>query len=143
MHTPGTDPPGTDTPGAAVYGANGGLGAAAKEVAEHAGAIARLEAELAGLELKQKVAALGIGIGLALGAALCVLYMVGFLFATIAAALATFLDTWLALLIVTLGLLAIAGVLGLLARRSIRKGTPPVPEQAIAEAKLTSAAVKS
>jgi hypothetical protein len=138
MHTPGTEPPGTE-----VYGANGGLGAAAKEVAEHAGAIARLEAELAGLELKQKVAALGIGIGFALGAALCVVYMVGFLFATIAAGLATFLDTWLALLIVTLGLLLIAGVLGLLARRSIRKGTPPVPEQAIAEAKLTTAAVKS
>jgi Putative Actinobacterial Holin-X, holin superfamily III len=135
MHTPGTE-------GAESYAANGGVGAAAKEVAEHAGVIARLEAELAGLELKQKVAALGIGVGLALGAVVCVVYMLGFLFATIAAALATFLDTWLALLIVTLGLLAIAGILGLLARWSIRKGTPPVPEQAIAEAKLTTAAVK-
>jgi hypothetical protein len=137
MHTPGTE-----GPDAQVYAANGGVGAAAKQVAEHASVIARLEAELAGLELKQKVAALGIGVGLALGAVLCVVYMVGFLLATIAAGLATFLDTWLALLIVTLGLLAIAGILGLLARWSIRKGTPPVPEQAIAEAKLTTAAVK-
>jgi Putative Actinobacterial Holin-X, holin superfamily III len=137
MHTPGAETPSTE-----VFRSNGGVGAAAKDVAEHAGAIARLEAELAALELKQKVAALGIGIGLAVGAALCVLYMVGFLLATIAAALATFLPTWLALLIVTLALLAVAGILGLLARSSIRKGTPPVPEQAIEEAKLTTAAVK-
>jgi hypothetical protein len=137
MHTPETE-----APPAEVYGANGGVGAAAKQVAEHAGAIARLEAELASLELKQKVAVLGVGIGMGLGAAVSALYMVGFLLATIAAALAIFLDTWLALLIVTLGLLVIAAVLGLLARRAIRKGTPPVPEQAIAEAKLTTEAVK-
>jgi hypothetical protein len=44
---------------------------------------------------------------------------------------------------VTLFLLATAGVLGLLALKAIKKGTPPVPEQAIAEAKLTTAAIKS
>ena len=37
---------------------NGGLGGAAKSVAEHASSIARLELELAGLELKAKVTAL-------------------------------------------------------------------------------------
>jgi hypothetical protein len=134
MHTPATD---------ASTNGNGGVGAAAKDVAEHAGAIARLEAELAGLELKKKLGALGIGIGLVVGAAIFGLFMLGFLFATVAAALATFLDTWLALLIVTLFLLALAGTLGLLGLRSIKKGTPPVPEQAIAEAKLTSQAIKS
>jgi putative superfamily III holin-X len=70
-------------------------------------------------------------------------YMVGFLFATIAAALATFLSTWLALLIVTLFLLLVAGVLGLFAVNRIKRGTPPMPEQAIEEAKLTSEALKS
>jgi hypothetical protein len=72
-----------------------------------------------------------------------VLYALGFAFATIAAALATFLDTWLALLIVTVGLLVLAGVLGLLAKNRIERGTPPVPEQAIEEARLTTAALKS
>jgi hypothetical protein len=134
MHTPATD---------AASNGNNGVGAAAKDVAEHAGAIARLEAELAGLELKKKLGAIGAGVGLAVGAALFGLFMLGFLFATVAAALATFLATWLALLIVTLGLLVIAGILGLLARTSIKKGTPPVPEQAIAEAKLTTQAIKS
>ena len=42
MHTPASD----------VQHANGGVGGAAKSVAEHASAIARLEIELAVLELK-------------------------------------------------------------------------------------------
>jgi len=120
-----------------------GLGASAKEVAEHASSLVRLELELATLELKRKVIALGFGIGLGIGAAIFAVFGLGFAFATIAAALATFLSTWLALLIVTLGLFALAGVLGLLALGKIRKGTPPVPEQAIREAKLTSEALKA
>jgi uncharacterized membrane protein YqjE len=120
-----------------------GLGATAKEVAEHASSLVRLELELATLELKRKVANLGIGIGLAVGAALFALYALGFLFATIAAGLATAMSTWLALLIVTLGLLIVTAILGLIGFSRIKKGTPPVPEQAIREAKLTSDALKS
>ena len=122
---------------------NGGLGGAAKLVAQHFSAIAKLELELASLELKKKLTAIALGIGFALGAALFALFMLGFLFATITAALATFLSTWLALLIVTLALGLIAGVLGMLAIGRFKKGSPPVPEQAIREAKLTQAAVKS
>ena len=68
--------------------------------------------------------------------------MLGFLFATIAAAFATFLSTWLALLVVTVILLILTGVLGLLALGRFKKATPPVPEQAIREAKLTQEALK-
>lgn len=126
-----------------TQGANGGVGGAVKQVAEHASSIARLELELAILELKKKVVALGLGIGLGLGAAIFGLFMLGFAFLTIAAALATFLSTWLALLIVTGALGLLAGLLGALALGSIKKGTPPVPEQAIREAKMTTAAIKS
>src|SRR3954451_7835523 len=126
MHTPETE--------------NGSLGATAKEVAEHASTLARLEVQLAQLELKQKVAALGLGAGLAAGALLVALYAVGFLFATVAAALATTLDLWLSLLIVTLALFLIVGVLGMLAKSRFKKGTPPVPTQAIEEAKQTTEA---
>jgi hypothetical protein len=122
--------------------ANGGVGGAAKQVAEHANSIVKLEVELAALELKKKVSALGIGIGLGIGAAICGLLMVGFLFATVAAALATFLATWLALLLVTASLLLLAATLGALSLGRIRKGTPPVPEQAIREAKLTQEALQ-
>jgi putative superfamily III holin-X len=123
--------------------ANGGLGAAAKQVAEHASALARLELELAKLEIGRKIAALGIGIGLGLGAALFALFAIGFLLAAAAAALATAMSTWLALLLVGLGLFLLTGLLGILALGRIRKGTPPVPEQAIHEAKLTQTALKS
>ena len=120
-----------------------GFGAAAKQVAEHASALARLELELATLELKRKLAALGLGIGLGVGAAVFLLFVVGFGLATVAAALATFLPTWLALLIVTVFLLLVAAVLGMLALRAVRRGTPPVPQQAIRDAKLTTEAIKS
>ena len=97
------------TPGAE---SSPGLGAAAKQVAEHASALAKLRLELVRLEAKSKAA----GVGLGIGAAVVALYALGFLFATIAVALAVVLDAWLALLLVTLGLFAIAGILGLLAR---------------------------
>ena len=120
-----------------------GLGSAVKQVSEHASAIVRLELELAALELKRKVTSLGIGIGLALTAALMLLFMLGFLYATIAAALALVLPWWAALLVVTGILFLMAALLGVLALGRIKKGTPPVPEQAIREAKLTTEALKS
>jgi membrane-bound ClpP family serine protease len=120
-----------------------GVGAAAKEVAEHASAIARLEVELAAIELKRKVVSLGLGIGLAIGAAVLLLFMIGFAYAAAAAALALVLPTWAALLIVTGILLLKVGLLGFLAIGRIKRGTPPVPEQAIHEAKLTTEALKS
>jgi hypothetical protein len=119
------------------------VGSAAKLVAEKASAIARLELELASMELKKKVAALGVGIGLAFAAVAVGLYGIGFLFATIAAGLAEVMPVWLALLIVTIALLLTTALLAVFAVRSIKRGTPPVPEQAIDEAKLTTQALKS
>ena len=118
------------------------LGGAVKEVAEHASTLARLEIELASLELKKKVTAIGVGLGLLAGAVAIGLYGIGFLFATAAAGLATFLPVWLSLLIVTLVLLAAAALLGYLGVRSVDRGTPPLPQQAIDEAKLTTQALK-
>jgi hypothetical protein len=120
-----------------------GLGGAAKLVADKASAIVRLELALAAAELKQKLVKLGLGIGLVVGAALFLFFAVGFALATVAAALATFLSTWLALLIVAGGLLLAAGLLGGIGAKLLSKGSPPVPEQAIAEAKLTTEALKN
>jgi membrane protein implicated in regulation of membrane protease activity len=130
MHTPETE---HETPG---------LGQTVKSVSERASALVRLELELAALELKRKVAALGVGIGLAVAAAVLLVFALGFGLATIAAGIATALPWWASLLIVTAGIVLVAAVLGLLGVRSIKKGTPPVPEQALMEAKLTSEALK-
>ena len=120
-----------------------GVAPAAKQVAEHASALARLEMELASLELKAKVASLGVGAGLLIGAALFGLFAIGFGLTTIAVALSLVLDTWLALLIVFGSLLLLATILALVGLGRVRKATPPVPEQAIQEARLTTEVLKS
>jgi hypothetical protein len=119
-----------------------GVGAAVQEVVEHGRTLARLEAELATLELRQKAAALGGGVALLVGAALVALFGIGFLLATVAAALATFLPTWAALLIVAAALVIVAAVLALAGRSLLRRGVPPVPEQAVAEARRTGEALR-
>ena len=129
---------------------NGGVGTAgrfdvgttAKQVAEHASAITRLELELAALELKRKAAALGVGIGLAAAAALLALFGLGFALATITAGIATATPWWLALLIVTGGLFLVTAILGLLAQGRLKNVAPPIPEDAIREARLTTTAIR-
>jgi Putative Actinobacterial Holin-X, holin superfamily III len=120
-----------------------GLGAAVKEVAERTSAIVRLELELAALELKRKIVALGLGIGFAVAAGVLLVFMAAFVYAAIAAALALVMPTWAALLVVAGILLLTAAVFGLVAVNRIQKGTPPLPEQAIEEAKLTTEALKA
>jgi hypothetical protein len=120
-----------------------GLGGATKLLADHAIAIAKLELKLALLELKKKGAALGVGIGLLVGAAILGLYGLGFLLSAAASGLATTMPMWLALLIVGVVLVLVTGVLALLGRNSLRSAVPPVPEQAITEAKVTKEAVKA
>jgi membrane protein implicated in regulation of membrane protease activity len=120
-----------------------GIGGATKHIADHALAIAKLELRLALLELKKKAAVLGVGVGLLVGAAVFGLFALGFILAAAAAGLATTLSMWLALLIVGAVLLVLAGVLALLGRSSVKRGVPPVPEQAITEAKVTKEAVKA
>ena len=120
-----------------------GLGAAAKLVSERASSLVRLELQLAAAELKQKVGALGLGIALLVGAAVFGLFALGFGLAAGAAALATTVSTWLALLVVTGALVLLAGLLGAIGVGRLRKGTPPIPVQAIEEAKLTTEALKN
>ena len=119
-----------------------GLFGAARYAAERAQRVVQLQLELATLEIKKKTVSIGIGIGFALGAAFVGLFGLLFAFATIAAVLATFLSVWLSLLIVTAALFLLAGLLGLLAIRRFKKGSPPVPKSALREAKLTSEALK-
>jgi hypothetical protein len=120
-----------------------GVGWAAKEMIERARSIVRLEVELALLEMKRKLFRIAVGIGLGVGAAVVALFAVGFLAAGGAAALALALPVWAALLIVGGALLFATIVLGLLARISIRKGSPPVPAEAIEEARRTTETLRA
>jgi uncharacterized membrane protein YccF (DUF307 family) len=126
-----------------IRGADGvGLGGAVKEVTERASSLAKLEIELAKLELKKKVAKFGIGIGLIAGSLLFLLFGLGFLLAGIAAAIATALPVWGALLLTALGLFLVAGACIAIGVGVLKHGKP-VPEQAIDEARKTSDALKA
>ncbi len=119
-----------------------GLIASVKRTAERATAVFRLEKELAALELKKKAQTIGVGAGLGLVAIFFLFFGLMFLFATIAAGLATFLPVWLSLLIVTLLLFLLCAAFVLLARGRFREAQPFSPEAAIREAKLTAEALK-
>ncbi len=123
--------------------AGNGVGAAARNVAEHASALARLELELAAQELKRKVGSLAAGIALLGLAGVIGLIALALAVAGAAAGVATALPTWAALLVVSGGALLLAAVLGLAGVAAVRKWTPPVPEQALAEARKTTEALRS
>jgi hypothetical protein len=120
-----------------------GLSGAARRVADHARSLVQLELRLAVTELKHKAAALAAGIGLLAGAALLGLVALLFGLAAATAAIATVLSVWLSLLVMFGGLLLAAGLLGAIGAGLLRKGTPPVPEQALAEARLTTEALRN
>jgi hypothetical protein len=105
--------------------------------------MARLQAQLAQLEIKQKLVKIGIGAGLAVVALILTLYAIGFLFAGAAAGLAYVVPWWAALLIVGGVLVLLTTLLLFLALRSIRAGAPPVPDAAIEEARLTGETVRA
>jgi hypothetical protein len=121
----------------------GSTAEAARQVVLHARKIVGLEAELAGIELRQKARAGAAGIGA--GAAAAYLALVGalFLLGAIAAALATVMPVWAALLIVAGLLFGGAVIAALVARRMLKKVPPPLPDQTIDEARRTVAAVRS
>lgn len=119
-----------------------GLSDATRRVADHARSLVQLELQLAITEIKRKAIALGLGIGLALGGAIFGLLAVMFGLGAAAAAIAIVLPVWLALLIMFGGLLLLSGMLGVIGLGLLRKGAPPVPEQAIEEAQLTREALQ-
>ena len=120
-----------------------GLGGAARRVADHARSLVRLELQLAATEIKRKVVALAAGIGLVAGALVLLLLALMFGLAAATAALATTLTVWQALLVMFGAILLLALVLGGIGVMFLRKGAKPVPEQAIAEARLTTEALRN
>lgn len=120
-----------------------GLSGAARRVADHARSLVQLEVQLAIAEVKRKAISLAAGIGLALAAAVFGLLALAFAVAAAAAALAIVLPVWAALLVMFGALILVAAVLGIAGITFLRKGAPPVPEQAIEEARLTTEALRN
>ena len=100
-----------------------------KQLSEQTSRLARQEVELAKVELAEKGKRAGIGAGMFGGAGVFGFYAFGALVATAILALATAMDAWLAALIVTVVLGAVAGILALQGKNKVQQATPPVPER--------------
>ena len=104
--------------------------------------LVRDEARLAQAEVTHKAKRLGIGAGLFGGAGLFAFFGLAALITTAILLLALVLPAWLAALIVAVVLFVIAGVLALVGKKDVQKGTPPVPTEAIASTKADIQTVK-
>jgi hypothetical protein len=124
-------------------GSRPGLAEAARNVAEHATAIARLELQLATQEVKRKAKTFGVGLGLLLGAAFVALLIVPLLLGAAVAGIAVDLPVWASFLIVAGAVTLVAVPLAVVGVVLLKRGSPPVPEQALAEARLTTEALRN
>ena len=104
--------------------------------------LVRNEARLAQAEVTQKAKRLGVGAGLFGGAGLFAFFGLAALITTAILLLALVLPAWLAALVVAVVLFAIAGVLALVGKKDVQKGSPPLPTEAIASTKADIQTVK-
>lgn len=112
------------------------------QLTEQISRLVRDEARLAQAEVTQKAKRLGIGAGLFGGAGLFAFFGLAVLIAAAVLALALAMPGWLAALVVAVVLFAVAGVLALVGKKDVEKGSPPVPTEAIASTKEDIATVK-
>jgi MFS family permease len=102
-----------------------------RALSEQSSRLAQMEVELAKAELTEKGKKIGAGVGAFGAAGVVALYMVGALVATAILALSEAVDGWLAALIVTVVLGAIAAILAMTGKKSVEAGSPPKPERAM------------
>jgi len=130
MPPPGTPPPPDQRP----------IGDLVVEVTENASTLVREEIELAKAEVSEKVGKIlrGSVVGLAAGVfAFLALILIMHGIAWVLAEELFDGKAWPGFFIEAAIFLLIAALAGFIASKALKQGAPPVPEQAIAEAKLT------
>jgi MFS family permease len=102
-----------------------------RQLSDQTATLVRQELELAKAELTEKGKRAGVGAGMFGAAGVVGLYALGALIAAVILALSLAMSGWLAALIVTVVLAAVAGGLALTGRSNLQRGVPPVPEQTV------------
>jgi protein-S-isoprenylcysteine O-methyltransferase Ste14 len=120
------------------------LGEIVGEVTSKASLLVKEEIELAKAEISQKAKRLGVGAGLGAVAGAFLFFFLIFFLHMLALGFSDWfsLKTWVGYALVCVLLLVLAGLLGFVALRMFKKGSPPVPKMAIDEAKKTRAAIE-
>jgi uncharacterized membrane protein YqjE len=113
-----------------------------RNVTELVPQLVRAELTLAKAELAEKGRQAGVGAGLFGGSGLFAFFSLAVLVAAAVLGLAEVLPGWAAALVVAGALLVLAGLLALVGRSQVRRAIPPVPEQAVRNARLDVEAVK-
>lgn len=111
------------------------VGELVQQLSQQTASLVRGEIRLATVELQEKGKKAGIGAGMFGGAGVVALYGVGALIAAAILGIGTFLEPWIAAVIVGAVLLAVAGILALTGKKQVEEAGPPVPEQAVEGAK--------
>ena len=123
------------------------LGEIVSELLEKASLLVRQEVELAKAEVGDKVSKLGKGAAVAAAAGVFLIFGITMMFHFLAWLIDDLFDwgnlVWPGYGIVTLFLFLLAALAGFLAYRFFKKGSPPVPQMAIEEAKATRAQFES
>jgi uncharacterized membrane protein YqjE len=102
----------------------------------------RSELRLAQAEVAEKGKRAGIGLGAFGAAGVLALFGFGVFLATVVLLLDLFLPAWLAALIVTVVVFAIAGIAAVFGKNKVAEASPPKPEKAIEGIKEDVATVK-
>jgi hypothetical protein len=102
-----------------------------RQTAEQISRLVRDELALARAEMTEKGKRAGLGAGLLGGGGLVALYGVAAVLAAIVLGLAEAMPAWLAALIVAVVLFAAAAILGIVGRRQVSEGIPPLPTETI------------
>jgi hypothetical protein len=112
-------------------------------ISEQASTLVREEIELARTEMEIKAKRLARGAAVGAAAGFFGLFALIYAFQALAWGLNDLFESlWLGFVIVMVLFIVLGALAGLIAKRSFEAGTPPVPQQAIEQAKLTREALE-
>ncbi|WP_041841752.1 phage holin family protein [Actinoplanes friuliensis] len=133
----------TDTQPRTVWPAEASTGQLVTQMTEQVSTLVRDELALARTEMVEKGKRAGKGAGLLGGAGVLAMYGVGALLVTVGALLALVWPVWLAALVVTVVVFAVAGVAALIGKKQVQQAVPPAPTAAVDSSKRDVDAVKT
>jgi uncharacterized membrane protein YqjE len=119
------------------------VGELVSRISEQASTLVREEIELAKTEMEIKAKRLGRGAAVGAAAGFFAIFALIYAFQALAWGLNDLFESlWLGFVIVMALFIVLGAIAGLIAKRLFEAGTPPLPQQAIEQAKLTREALE-